>query len=62
MSAWQTVPGIGLMIACLAGGGLLREQLANLYYGKPKPYNLDMFTKALLHRDLEILQEQQKVE
>jgi hypothetical protein len=60
MSAWQTLPGIAAVAICLAGGGLLREVLNDAYYGKPKPYNLDMFTKALLQRDLQILEEQKQ--
>jgi hypothetical protein len=57
MSAWQTVPGIAAMVACLTAGGLLREFAANVYYGKPKRYNLDPFTRLLLHRDAEIMEE-----
>lgn len=57
MSAWQTVPGLAAIIICLAGGGLLREGIASVYHGKPVPYNLDQFTKALLLRDLEVLEE-----
>jgi hypothetical protein len=57
MSAWQVVPGLAAMVICLTGGGLLREGMAYVYYGKPKPYDLDAFTKALLLRDLEVLEE-----
>jgi hypothetical protein len=58
MSAWQTVPGIVAMVACLTAGGLLREFAAGLYYGKPKRYDLDAFTRLMLARDLEIAEEQ----
>lgn len=57
MSAWPTVPGIALMVICLTAGGLIRDFATDVYYGKPKPTNLDIFTKALLHRDLQIYKE-----
>lgn len=57
MSAWPTVPGIALMVICLTAGGLIRDFATDVYYGKPKPTNLDIFTKALLHRDLQIYEE-----
>ena len=47
MSAWPTVPGIALMVICLTAGGLIRDLATDVYYGKPKPANLDIFTKAL---------------
>jgi hypothetical protein len=55
--AWQTLPGIIAMVGCLTVGGLIRGFAADVYYGKPKPHNLDFFTRLLLHRDLEILEE-----
>jgi hypothetical protein len=57
MSAWQVVPGLAAMVLCLSAGGLLRDGITHVYYGKPKPYDLDAFTKALLLRDLEVLEE-----
>jgi hypothetical protein len=59
MSPWQTVPGIVAMVACLTAGGLIREFAANVYYGKPKRYDLDSFTRLLLHRDSEIMEERE---
>ncbi|KAF8069691.1 hypothetical protein HT031_001808 [Scenedesmus sp. PABB004] len=60
MGAWPTVPGIALMVACLTAGGLIRDVATDFYYGKPKPTNLDYFTKALLNRDLQIYEERSK--
>ena len=56
--AWQTLPGIVAMVACLTAGGLIREFASHIYYdGKPKRYDVDRFTKLLLHRDVEVLEE-----
>jgi hypothetical protein len=45
------------MVICLTAGGIIRDFATDVYYGKPKPTNLDIFTKALLHRDLQIYEE-----
>jgi hypothetical protein len=60
MSFWPTVPGIALMVVCLTAGGVIRDFATDIYYGKPRPMNLDIFTKALLHRDLEVYEERKK--
>lgn len=57
MGAWQTIPGIAAMVACLTAGGLIREFASDVYHGKPKRHNLDRFNKLLLHRDAEVLEE-----
>jgi len=59
MAAWQTIPGIAAMVACLTAGGLIREFAAGVYYGKPKRYDLDAFTRLLVHRDLQIMEERE---
>lgn len=59
MSAWQTVPGIAAMVACLTAGGLIRQFAADVYYGKPKRYDLDHFTRLMVHRDLQIMEERE---
>eukprot|EP00877_Chromochloris_zofingiensis_P004456 jgi/Chrzof1/14010/Cz08g21010.t1 len=60
MSWIQTLPSLGLIVICLTAGGLLREQVAGVYYGKPKPFNVDPFTKLLLWRDLQVLEERKR--
>lgn len=57
MAAWQTLPGIIAMVGCLTAGGLIREFAADVYYGKPKRYNLDAFTRLMLNRDADVLEE-----
>lgn len=57
MSWWPTVPGMALMIICMTGGGLIRDVVTDIYYQKPRPVNLDVFTKAMLHRDLQVYEE-----
>lgn len=57
MGAWQTIPGIAAMVACLTAGGLLRELASDVYHGKPKRPNLDRFDRLLVHRDAEVLEE-----
>ena len=57
--AWQTLPGIVAMVGCLTVGGLIRQFAADVYYGKPKRYDLDYFTRLMLHRDLHIMEERE---
>lgn len=57
MSFWPTVPGMALMVICMTGGGLIRDLVTDIYYQKPRPANLDVFTKQLLHRDLSVYEE-----
>lgn len=49
-------------LSVAAAGGLIRDFATDIYYGKPRPTNLDMFTKALLHRDLQIYEERKHAE
>lgn len=56
------VPGIALMVICLTAGGLIRDVATNYYYGKPRPVNLDYFTKALLARDIEIYEQRKSAD
>jgi hypothetical protein len=55
--AWQTIPGLAAVVICLTAGGLIREGVAHVYWGKPRPGALDSFTKALVARDVGVLEE-----
>lgn len=55
--AWQTIPGLAAVVICLTAGGFIREGVAHVYWGKPRPGALDPFTRALLARDAGVLEE-----
>ena len=58
--AWQTIPGLAAVVICLTAGGLIREGVAHVYWGKPRPGALDPFTKALVARDARVLDERRR--
>jgi hypothetical protein len=58
--AWQTIPGLAAVVICLTAGGFIREGVAHVYWGKPRPGALDPFTKALLARDAGVLEERRQ--
>jgi hypothetical protein len=58
--AWQTIPGLAAVVICLTAGGFIREGVAHVYWGKPRPGALDPFTKALLARDVGVLEERRQ--
>lgn len=58
--AWQTIPGLAAVVICLTAGGFIREGVAHVYWGKPRPGALDPFTKALLARDAGVLEERRR--